>query len=226
MRTTNPIASLLGRSPFKPMQAHMRIVAECIAHVPALFEALIAGDQAEVVKVKDLIFAKEQEADDLEHELRASLPKSLFLPVDRRDLLDLLNMQDCMANTAQDIAGLMIERDMTVPEGMAEPLRELVQRCVDACNLATKIIEEMDELISAGFSGREAASVLDMVEQLSAIEDETDEMGVRLTQILFAREDEMKPVSVMFWYQMIQWIGDMADYAEKAGDRMRLLIAR
>ena len=226
MRTTNPIASLLGRSPFKPMQAHMRIVAECIAHVPALFEALIAGDQAEVVKVKDLIFAKEQEADDLEHELRASLPKSLFLPVDRRDLLDLLNMQDSMANTAQDIAGLMIERDMTVPEGMAEPLRELVQRCVDACDLATKIIEEMDELIEAGFGGREAASVLDMVEQLSAIEDETDEMGVKLTQILFAREDEMKPVSVMFWYQMIQWIGDMADYAEKAGDRMRLLIAR
>jgi len=226
MRTTNPIASLLGRSPFKPMQAHMRIVNECIAHVPALFEALIAGDQAEVVKVKDLIFAKEQEADDLEHELRASLPKSLFLPVDRRDLLDLLNMQDYMADTAQDIAGLMIERDMTVPEGMAEPLRELVQRCVDACDLATKIIEEMDELIEAGFGGREAASVLDMVEQLSAIEDETDEMGVKLTQILFAKEDEMKPVSVMFWYQMIQWIGDMADYAEKAGDRMRLLIAR
>ena len=226
MRTTNPIASLLGRSPFKPMQAHMRIVNECIGHVPALFEALIAGDQAEVVKLKDLIFAKEQEADDLEHELRASLPKSLFLPVDRRDLLDLLNMQDCMANTAQDIAGLMIERDMTVPEGMAEPLRELVQRCVDACDLATKIIEEMDELIEAGFGGREAASVLDMVEQLSAIEDETDEMGVKLTQILFAKEDEMKPVSVMFWYQMIQWIGDMADYAEKAGDRMRLLIAR
>jgi len=226
MRTTNPIASLLGRSPFKPMQAHMRIVNECIGHVPALFEALIAGDQAEVVKVKDLIFAKEQEADDLEHELRASLPKSLFLPVDRRDLLDLLNMQDCIANTAQDIAGLMIERDMMVPEGMAEPLRELVQRCVDACNLATKIIEEMDELIEAGFGGREAASVLDMVEQLSAIEDETDEMGVKLTQILFAKEDEMKPVSVMFWYQMIQWIGDMADYAEKAGDRMRLLIAR
>ena len=226
MRTTNPIASLLGSSPFKPMQAHMRIVNECTAHVPALFEALIAGDQDEVVKVKDLIFAKEQEADGLEHDLRASLPKSLFLPVDRRDLLDLLNMQDCMANTAQDIAGLMIERDMTVPEGMAEPLRELVQRCVDACNLATTIIEEMDELIEAGFSGREAASVLDMVEKLSAVEDETDEMGVKLTQILFAREDEMKPVSVMFWYQMIQWIGDLADYAEKAGDRMRLLIAR
>ena len=226
MRTTNPIASLLGRSPFKPMQAHMRIVSECIAHVPALFEALIAGDQAEVIKVKEIIFAKEQEADDLENELRARLPKSLFMPVDRRDLLDLLDMQDYMADTAQDIAGLMIERDMTVPEGMAEPLRDLVQRCVDVCNIATKAVEEMDELIEAGFSGREAASVLDMVDQLSAMEDETDEMGMALTQILFSQEDDMKPVSVMFWYQMIQWIGDLADYAEKVGDRMRLLIAR
>ena len=65
-----------------------------------------------------------------------------------------------------------------------------------------------------------------MVNQINVIEDETDEMGVKLTQVLFAKEDEMKPVSVMFWYQMIQWIGDMADYAEKVGDRMRLLIAR
>ena len=226
MRSTNPIASLLGRSPFKPMQAHMRIASECVAHVPALFEALIAGDQAEVVKVKDIIFAKEQEADDLNNELRARLPKSLFMPVDRRDLLDLLEMQDNIADTAQDIAGLMIERDMTVPEGMAEPLRDLVQRCVDTCNLATNVIEEMDELISAGFGGREAASVFDMVNQINVIEDETDEMGVKLTQVLFAKEDDMKPVSVMFWYQMIQWIGDMADYAEKVGDRMRLLIAR
>lgn len=226
MRTTNPIASLLGSSPFKPMQAHMRVVDECVAHVPALFEALIAGNQAEVVKVKDLIFAKEQEADDLENELRARLPKSLFLPVDRRDLLELLDTQDYIADTAQDIAGLMIERDMTVPEGMAEPLRELVQRCVDACSLARTVIEEMDELIEAGFSGREATKVYDMVDQLNDIEDETDVLGVKLAQALFAREDEMKPVSVIFWYQMIQWIGDLADYSEKVGNRMRLLLAR
>jgi hypothetical protein len=30
----------------------------------------------------------------------------------------------------------------------------------------------------------------------------------------------------MFWYQLIEWIGDLADYAEKVGDRLRLLIAR
>ena len=62
--------------------------------------------------------------------------------------------------------------------------------------------------------------------ELNRIEDETDEMGMALTRSLFAQEDSMKPVSVMFWYQLIQWVGDLADYAEKVGDRLRLLIAR
>jgi predicted phosphate transport protein (TIGR00153 family) len=148
------------------------------------------------------------------------------MPVDRRDLLELLDMQDYIADTAQDIAGLMIERDMTIPEGMAEPLRSFVQRCVDTCALATKIIEELDELVEMGFRGREATKVDGMVDQLSEMESETDVMGMELARALFAKEDEMKPVSVMFWYQMIQWIGNIADYAEKVGDRMRLLIAR
>lgn len=226
MRTTNPIASLLGSSPFKPMQAHMRIVKECIAEVPGLFDALVAGNQDEVVTIKDRIFVKEQEADDLEHQLRAHLPKSLFMPVDRRDLLALLHVQDAMADTAQDIAGLMVERDMSVPAGMEEPLVAMVRRCVDTCNHAATIIEELDELLEMGFRGREASKVEEMVSELNKIEDETDEMGMSLARALFSQEDDMKPVSVMFWYQMIQWIGDLADNAEEVGNRMRLLIAR
>ncbi len=226
MRTTNPIASLLGSSPFKPMKAHMRVAVECVSEVPALFDALIAKDQEALKAQKEKIFAKEQEADDLKHDIRAHLPKSLFMPVDRRDLLEVLNMQDSIADTAQDIAGLMMERDMAVPEGMAEPLTALVRRCVDTCEQAGTIMEELDELIEMGFRGREATKVEEMVEKLNLIEDETDEMGMALARTLFSKEDEMKPVSVMFWYQLIQWIGDLADYAEKVGDRMRLLIAR
>ena len=44
--------------------------------------------------------------------------------------------------------------------------------------------------------------------------------------MLFANEESMKPVSVMFSYQLIQWIGDLADHAETVGNQMRLLIAK
>jgi predicted phosphate transport protein (TIGR00153 family) len=226
MRPSNPIGSLFGHSPFKPIQAHMRIVIECAAVVPGLFEALIAGDQEGLEKAKDLIFAKEHEADELKNQLRIHLPKSLFMPVDRRDLLEVLSMQDSIADTAQDIAGLLMERNMEVPEEMKETLMKLVNRCVDTCNYSGKIVEELDELVEMGFKGKEAARVEEMVEELNKIEDETDELGMSLAKSLFANEEKLGAVSVIFWYQLIQWIGDLADYAEKTGDRLRLLIAR
>lgn len=226
MRTKNPIASLFGSSPFKPMQSHMRIVKQCVLEVPPLFDALIAQDQAKLETQKEKIFNKENEADALVHDLWVHLPKSLFMAVDRRDLLDLLSIQDSIADTAQDIAGLMIERDMSVPAEMEEPLKALVQRCVDACVHAADIIERLDELLETGFRGREASQVEALVNQLNEIEEQTDHMGTELVRSLFANEDSMKPVSVMFWYQMIQWIGNLADQAESVGNQMRLLIAR
>ncbi len=224
--TTNPLANLFGKSPFKPLQSHMSAAVACASEIPPLFDALSAGDQERVKSIKDLIFEREEEADKIKNEMRSHLPKSLFMPVDRRDLLEVLQMQDSIADTAQDIAGLLVERQMEVPEFLQEPLKEFTRRCVDACREAEKIIGEMDELLEMGFRGREASRVESMVGDLNRIEDDTDIQGLELTRTLFKHEDEIKPVSVMFWYQLIQWIGDLADYSEKVGDRLRLLIAR
>ncbi|WP_313950159.1 TIGR00153 family protein [Accumulibacter sp.] len=226
MLSTNPIAALFGKSPFKPMQQHMRIVCECVAEVPGLFNALIENDSAKLEAQKDKIFVKEGEADALKNDLRDHLPRSMMLAVDRRDLLELLAMQDSIADTAQDIAGLLVERKMEVPPGMAEPLTRFVNRCVETCEQAHKIIEELDELLETGFRGRDVDRVNAMVLELGQMESDTDLMGIALSGILFAQEDSVKPVSVMFWYQLIQWVGNLADNAEKVGDRLRLLIAR
>jgi predicted phosphate transport protein (TIGR00153 family) len=109
-----PFASLFGRSPFKPVQEHMRTVKKCVGQVTKLFEALCAGDHKKVAEIKTKIFELENEADAIKNELRAHLPKSLFMPVDRRDLLEVLDLQDSIADTAQDIAGLLVERRMEV----------------------------------------------------------------------------------------------------------------
>ena len=226
MPTTSPLAKLMKRSPLKFMQEHMRVVLDCARQVPSLFDAVVAGDQQQVQQIKERIFELENAADKIKNELRAGLPKSLFMPVDRRDLLDVLQMQDSIADTAQDIAGLLVERPMEAPEVLKEPVIKLARRCVDVCEQSSKVIEELDELLEMGFRGREATQVEKMVEELNKIEAETDHLGLELTRRLFAEEDNMKPVSVMMWYQLIQWIGDLADYAEKVGDRLRLLIAR
>ena len=226
MSSGNTFSKLFGQSPFTALQEHMRVVVECAREVQPLIEALVAGDQALCEELKDRIFEREAEADRIKHELRAHLPKSLFMPVDRRDLLEVLLLQDTIANVAQDIAGLLIERKMSIPDFLRDPLIELTVRCVDTVEHAAKVIEELDELLAIGFRGREVDRVDEMLKELNAIEDETDELGITLARALFDHEDDLKPVSVMMWYQIIEWIGDLADYAEKVGDHLRLLIAK
>lgn len=226
MNSGNTFSRLFGQSPFLPLQTHMRVVLECAREIQPLIEALARGDQATVVKAKDHIFEREAEADRIKNELRLQLPRSLFMPVDRRDLLEVLHMQDAIANTAQDVAGLLIERQMSIPEFMHDPLIALTSRCIDTCEHSASIIETLDELLAMGFRGREVEKVDAMLAELNSIEDETDELGITLARSLFKHESEMDPVSVMMWYRLIEWIGDLADYAEKVGDRVRLLIAK
>ncbi len=226
MAIKSTLRSLIGASPFSALQKHMREVMACVREVPPLFEAVAAQDSEKVLELKELIFEREEAADQIKNELRGALPKSLFMPVDRRDLLDVLSMQDSIADTAQDIAGLLVEREMTVPDGLEEPVIALANRCVGVCEQSALIIEELDELLTVGFRGREATSVEAMVVELNRLETETDELGLELARKLFAIEDDLNPISVMMWYRLIEWIGDLADYAEKAGDRLRLLIAR
>ncbi len=226
MPTSNPFGKLFGKSPFPALQNHMRAVLECARDVVPLFDALIADDQPLLKVTHDRICASESKADSIKNDIRLAMPRSLFMPVDRRDLLELLDLQDSIADTAQDIAELLLERRMKPPQQLQAGLLALVKRCVETCEQAGLIIDEFDELLETGFRGREARNVEAMLTQLNAMESETDVLGADLSSNLFSHEDQMKPVDVIMWYRLIEWIGDLADFAEKSGNRVRLLIAR
>lgn len=225
MPNSNPFGNLFRKSPFPALQEHMRAVLECAREVVPLFEATTAGDEQKLQQVHDRINATEAKADSIKNSIRQAMPKSLFMPVDRRDLLELLDLQDSIADTAQDIAGLLLQRRMTPPEDLQPGLGVLLRRCVETCEQAGLIIEEFDELLETGFRGREANRVEAMLAELNAMEDETDVLGASLARSLFLLEDQLNPVDVMMWYRLIEWIGDLADFAEKSGNRVRLLIA-
>ena len=226
MSKTNLFDRLLRRSPISKLQEHMRVVCKCVNEVLPLFEASFAGDRVAVQAHRDVIDRCESEADFIKNELRMHLPKGLFLSVGRNDVLQVVQTQDSIADVAQDIADLMVARDMCLPEFMQAPVLELVARCVEACDQSALIIEELDELQAVGFQGQKASVVEDMVVELGRIESETDAMGVSLERTLFEHEEQLGPVSVLLWHQQLRSIGNIADYAENVGDRVRLLVAR
>ncbi|MHA6494918.1 TIGR00153 family protein [Pseudomonas borbori] len=222
----NPFVSLFGRSPIGPMQQHIAKAHECAANLVPFFDAVMAENWAEVEQVQQEMVRLEKEADKLKKSVRLHLPKSLFLPVPRSDLLELLSVQDKIANRAKDIAGLMLGRCMTIPPGLQALMRPYVQRTVDASAQALKAMKELDSLLETGFAGREATLVETMIMELDDIEEDTDRLQIDVRRQLFKLEKELPPIDVMFLYQIIEWIGDVADRAQRVGNRLEQLLAR
>ncbi len=226
MPLANPFSSLFGRSPIKPIQEHMAVAVQATAELVPFFEAVIADDWETATRLQVHITELENKADDIKKQLRLHLPKSLFLPVPRTDLLELLTMQDRIPNRAKDIAGIMLGRKMTIPPSMQQQTLEFVQAGVRTAEQALTAINELDELLETGFSGRELAVVENMILELDRLEQEADVLEVNIRAALFKLETSLPPVDVMFLYSVIDWIGDLANRAHDVGGRLQLLLAR
>lgn len=226
MPTPNPFLQLFGRSPIRPLQSHIDKVYECAQKLIPFFEAILADDWDKAASIQQGITELEHQADNLKKELRLNLPKGLFLPVPRTDLLDMLRSQDRIANKAKDIAGLILGRKMHIPSAIASDLQQYLHRSIAAAAQAHKAIHELDTLLETGFSGNEINIVEEMIQELDDIEHDTDEMEIRIRKQLFNVEKELPPVDVMFLYNIIEWIGELADRSQKVGGQLQLLIAR
>ena len=139
--------------------------------------------------------------------------------------MELMQVQDEIANRARDVSGLVLGRRMELPAPIQQEFLSFVSRNVDAAKKARKSIRELDELYESGFRGAEAKLVESLVHEMDKIEDDTDVMQVEIRAKLFLIEDTLPPVNVMFLYRIIELTGDIADVADRIGRRIQVLLS-
>ncbi len=222
----NSIFGVFAKSPIKPIQMHVDKVAACSALLIPFLQASIKADWIEAEKIRKQISTLEKEADELKKELRMTLPKGIFMPISRIDLIELVNRQDRIANTVKDIAGRMYGRELQIPNELLPTFIPFVQRCIDSVNQAKKAVNELDELLETGFRGREVTFVTKMITKLSSIEDDTDSLQIQQRRLLFSIEKQHDPIDIIFLYQILEWIGQLADHAELIGTQLELILVR
>lgn len=220
------IGKIFGSSPITPMQEHMAKVQECAETLEQFIQLSLKGDWPEAKKQQQQIAKLERQADRQKKKLRIALPKSLFLPVPRSDLLSLLSAQDQIANQCKDIAGLMTGRKLSFPESLAEQVSEYTQTAVSTSAQACKAIAELDELLETGFKGKEVDFVEELIHELDRLEHENDKLQVKLRAQLFKLEKNLPPIDVMFMYTVIDGIGELANHAQNVGSNLQVIIAR
>ena len=220
------ISALFGKSPFVQLQEHGERVMETVSYLRPLFEALNEGDDAKFSEICASINEAEHQADIVKNNFRGETPKWLLLPVNRRDLLELLSTQDSVADKVQDVAAILVMRPLVILPEMKDRLFEFIDRVIDTCEKSSNIISRLDELLEASFGGQEAKRVLTMIIELGELEHESDETGKKIAQKVFELEIKMDPVSTIMWSRVLAYVGDVANHAENIGNHLRLLFSR
>ena len=218
------IAGLFGRSPFKLLEKHMDIVKGGLNEIYPLFDALFEEDFDRIKEVSKKILKLEYDADKMKSNIRGEITNSLFMPVDRRDFLNLLSAQDDIADATEDLSIVLRLKDLTVPDDIKPVMMDLVRSIVTAGEMACNVVQELDNLMEVSFRGPEADAVHEMVRELGTMEWKADKLQFQITKMIFVLEEDLSKGDFFVLLEIVRKLGGIADTSERVGKILRVFI--
>jgi predicted phosphate transport protein (TIGR00153 family) len=218
------IQELFGKSPFGPLVEHTKKVTECVEVIRPMMEALVNEDYGEIRRLQDQVSKLEYEADTIKHEVREHLPRRYFLPVDRIELEKFIGCQDKIADKAEDFAVILTLRQTKLHPAVMDKFFDFVDQVFQVTNTLLSAAVELKNLAEISFSGAKSGNVLSMLDGLNEEEWKADRIARSLSKDIFALENELDPITLLFYEKMLLVLSEIANEAENAGDMLRTMI--
>lgn len=186
-----------------------------------MLDAYLVGDQETVEELAGEIDLIEAEADEIKRDVEQQLRGGVFMAVERGRLRQVIIVQDSIADKMQNLARLTTLRPCEAQPPFAETFKKFVELNMETFHAIRKVIDELDELLEAGFSGGEAQTVVQLIQRVSTLEDEADDLQHKLLKELFAVEVNMSPGEFFLWTKIFKQVGDIGDRSNRLGNRVR-----
>ena len=217
------ISDVISNSPLALLERHAGVCVDCVERLPLYFAEVQANRWGRASDVREEICRFEGLADELKQDVRSNLPRGLWMSVSRADLLELVRVQDKMANGVKEVSGISLGRQLAFPAAMTSEVADFIDVVVQVSRVVVKIIGATRELSRSAFGTRQTNVILDFVSQVEADERRSDEMQAILRARLREHETELSAVDAIFLYQLLSAIGDIADNAEKVAHRAQII---
>ena len=218
------ILNLFGRSPFISLQSHMDSVARCVNCLLPIFEALEQKDEKKVEEIAQEISRLEHDADLIKNDIRNHLPKNLILPIDQGNLLEMLAIQDRIADSVEDVAVLLTIKPLELLPIFKEEFKLLVRKNIETFQEVYLIIKELPELVESSFGGMEAQTVRAMVKKVGFYEHEADLIQRKLLKKIFQAEDQLNYMTFYQWQRLFSSVSSISNLAENLANRLRMTL--
>jgi len=218
------IARLFGKSPFAPLQTHMNKVASCVEKLTKIMKSLSHEEMGKVTSLVEDLSQLEHEADLTKNDIRNHLPKSLFMPIDRGHFLEILAIQDSIADVTEDVGITLALRPIDNYSWLEKELNELFEKSTEVFWGTKRIIEEIDELLESAFGGIEAEKVKSMIEETAHKEHLMQQLKQVALKKLYQDGEKLSASAFYHWLRLIEDIATIAQISEKLANRIRMVL--
>lgn len=193
---------------------HCEKVEETLHQLRTFIEGYME-DPDSVSSVYQKVCELESEADKLRRETERGINEGAFLPNFRGDLTELMELVDKIANKAEYVADLFSLQKPKIPEELKGYLLKQLEISLKAFRSLRKAVESLFE---------DLAKVESYVLEVERFEHEEDMVEKEALKKLF--DMEIEKCEKIELKEIMRSIGDIADRAEDASDRILVIVAK
>lgn len=219
------ILNLFSKTPREPLKTHLVLVSECVERIPKLMEAAEQRDSSLLLRLKEEISQYEEQAEKIKSLLRSDLLGSMYLSIPRSVILEIVVLQDKLANAAKDIAFLCTVRPFLASEHILKPLKIVLHANIEAFDLVKTLLMNLSTLMEASFTGVEAEKAILMIEQIASKEREADILQADLLKSLLDIDTTLSPGQFYIMNSIFKCLASISNISERLALAVRAMIA-
>jgi len=217
------LASLFIKSPFEALQEHADKVKECAQLFKEAAACHVSEDCESFDLMTEQVARMESEADDIKRRIRNHLPRGILMPVDKFQFFAYLREQDKVIDEVEDAMFWLSFRPRGVPHEIATDLIHLVDSVIPPIDKLPELVTMATEYFRSS-SEAQRNKMKSLIRDIRQDEREADFLERELKFKIFS---SMKDALVVFhMIRLVEIVGDIADHAQNASDRMRAMIAK
>ncbi len=217
-------SKLFSRAPFELLELHMEKVIACLVKLDEILKIFEDTDLSKLETFSASVSELEHEADLIKNDIRSTLPQSFLFSVDRSNFLEILSVQDDLADVAEEIANLLTIKQLAIPPEIKTDLTAYKNKNMEAVWDVKEIVYSFEELLEASFGGPIAVKIQNKIDQTAYKEHEADLLKRKLLKGLFNIAGSLSTPDFYLWMHLIEAIGKISHSAEKLALRIGMLL--
>lgn len=198
---------------------HVEMVYESLNQLKILMNYYYINDYESIDKTVEEISRLEHEADEIRRKMEIEFFKGAFLPFDREDRIILAESVDSVADMTQETGyGICLSR-IDFPIKFKDDFSDLTESVYVTVSALKKCIELLDE---------DLGEALKMAHEVEKLEDAVDKIERRILRKLYEsyKNEEIEILTHIELKSTVLRLGNIADRAENASDRVPIIVAK